>query len=99
MGQASDRLARQSDRLQRYLESIPPRVDALVKAAMANDRETMRRIGSFLATSSVVFGLTNLSEAAQNFCQELNRSSDNLGIKRSLVKLIARCGAKSTAEA
>lgn len=92
LGKISDQLASQNARISRYVDSLPRRVDSLVHAAIDSDWAEVRRLGDFLAATSEVYGCCEIRDAARRLCLEIDRPRNDLAVKRSLVRLIAKCG-------
>ena len=87
------RLADHTKRVARFIEGLPRRVDKLVDATRARDWSEVRRLSEFLACSSDIFGCTEVAQAAQRVCQEVDTADNDVAVKRSVIRLVGSCGA------
>ena len=97
LGKISNQLATQNARVQRYIDTLPKRIDSLVAAASSGDWREVRRLGEFLATTSVIYDCNEITHAARRMCAELDGPAEPIAVKRSLVRLIAKCGSARAA--
>ena len=89
----SRRLADHNNRVARYVEALPRRVDKLVQATLARDWIEVRRLSEFLACSSDIFGCMEVAQAAQCVCKQVDEPDNEVAVKRSVIRLIGSCGA------
>jgi hypothetical protein len=89
----SRRLADHNHRVARFVEALPRRVDKLVEATLARDWSEVRHLSEFLACSSDIFGCTEVAQAAQRVCKEVDEPGNDVAVKRSVIRLIGSCGA------
>ena len=89
----SRRLADHNNRVTRYVEALPRRVDKLVEATRSRDWSEVRRLSEFLACSSDIFGCSEVAQAAHRVCQEVDEPDNEMAVKRSVIRLISSCGA------
>ena len=92
LGRLSSQLAEHNRRLTNYIDALPGRMDKLVEAALDKDWPELRRQTDYLACSSIVFGCPEMTQAAQRVATEAGKPANDLAIKRSLIRLLARCG-------
>ena len=88
----SSTLAKNNARVARFIDSLSRRVDQLVEAALQEDWEEVRRVSDFLVRAGDTYGFPALVECAQRVCDETSKPKNQLGIKRSVVRLIGSCG-------
>lgn len=93
LGRLSAQLSSHNQRLKKYLEALPRRVDRLVAATMHKDWDEVRRAGDFLACSSVIFSCGAMTQAAERVCLEANKPDNDAAIQRSVVLLVEQCEA------
>jgi hypothetical protein len=86
------RLAADNERVMRFIDRLPQRVDALVDALQRSDAGELRRLSENMATTSEDCGLDTIRYRAERVCQELLKPNNLRGIKRSVVHLIGACG-------
>lgn len=85
--QAARRLAADNQRVMRFVQSLPTHAEELFRAALEDNWAEVRRLGNFLATSSDVYGLDHVSEAARQLgdvCDSQHRRE----AKRRLLRLV-----------
>ncbi len=90
-GMAS-KMAANHARVAEYAETLTGRVDALVEATVRGDWSEVRDQTERLAQSSRGTGHRAVSALCQRVCTELDSPNNELGIRRSIVRLIGTCG-------
>lgn len=92
LSKLSDKLAGNNAKVSRYVDSLPVRIDTLVAAANEQDWSEVRRISDQLVRSAETFGYPNVSQAAMQLCQELDKPHNVSGIKLSLLRVLGVYG-------
>ena len=88
----SGQLAGDNDRVACFVHGLMTHVDQLVAASQENDWQEVRRVSEFLMRSSPVYGLPELARRAELVCRALEDPTNIVEIKRSLVRLVGKCG-------
>ena len=91
----SAQMARDNDRVACFIHGLIDHVDRLVSASKKNDWEEVRRVSEFLMKSSSVYELPEVARCAERVCRALDDCADAVEVKRSLLKLVGRCGSVS----
>ena len=86
------KMARDNDRVTCFVHGLTRHVDRLVSASQMTDWKEVRRVCEFLMKSSTVYGLDEIAQSAQRVCRALDDSEGSDEVKRSLLKLVGRCG-------
>jgi len=92
VGKMNSALADHHARLQRYMLSLPERIDDLVEATNREDWSELRRVAGFLASSAVIYDCPAMAGPAQQLRDSLDGPHDAVKIKRNVIRLISRCG-------
>ncbi len=92
ISQLSAKMARDNDRVACFVQGLAAHVDRLVEASQKNDWDEVRRVCEFLMMSSSVYGLSKVSHSAESVCRALEQPTNSVEVKRSLLKLVGRCG-------
>lgn len=88
----SAQLAAHNDRVRRFVDGLPGRVDKLVAASQAGDWPEVKRLSEYLACSSDIFGCQDVAAAAQAVVDAAGRPNNELLVRQKLIRLIGRCG-------
>jgi len=90
--QAATRLAANHARVVQAVEGLAPEIDALVAATVRHDWNEVGRLSWHMAVNSRSGGYRALSAMAQKVYDETTKPTNELGIRRSLIRLIGTCG-------
>ena len=90
--QAAARLAANQARVRQSVESLSDQIDTVVAAAARLDWSEVGRLSCHLAATSRGDSYRALSAMAQNVYDETTKPANELGIRRSLIRLIGTCG-------
>lgn len=74
------------------METLPARLDRLVEAALLEEWDEVRRLSEVLLERAQEYDYPELAECAAAVAREAARSANELGIKRSIVRLVSSCG-------
>ena len=85
------RLTADNTRLQRCLERLPPRAEALVQALGQADISELRRLSQDLTTTSDACGSDTIRYRAERVCEELKKPNNLRAIRHTVVRLIGAC--------
>jgi hypothetical protein len=90
--QAVTRLAANHARVVQAVEGLAPQIDQLVAATVRHDWNEVGRLSWHMAVKSRSGGYRALSAMAQKLYDETTKPANDLGIRRSLIRLIGTCG-------
>ena len=90
--EAATRLAANHARVVQAVEGLAPQIDELVAATVRHDWNEVGRLSWHMAVRSRSGGYRALSAMAQKVYDETTRPANELGIRRSLIRLIGTCG-------
>ncbi len=79
-------------RVQHSATALSDQIDGLVAATVRRDWGEVGRLGAHLATASRVGGYRAVSALAQKVCDEAGTPQNEVGVKRSLIRLIGTYG-------
>lgn len=92
LSKLTEKLAGNNAKVSRYIDSLPMRIDTLVAAANGQDWSEVRRIGDQLVRSAEAFGYPAIGQAAQQLCQELDKSHNVEGIQLGILRILGVYG-------
>jgi hypothetical protein len=79
-----------------YARTLSDRIDNLVEATVRRDWGEVRRISQQLTDDGRSCGYRAVSALAQRVCDELDKPGNEIGVKRSLIRLIGICSRTGT---
>ncbi len=89
---AAATMAADQAKVTRYIDELTDRVDKLVSAATLADWAQLQQLSRQLAEDSRSSGYRAVSALAQRVHDEATRVDNEVGVKRSLIRLIGTCG-------
>lgn len=89
---AMNTLARNQARVVQSIDRLTARVDSLVQATQRRDWGEVAERSRELVAVSREGGYRALSAIAQTLCDEAAKPENEIGVKRSLIRLIGTCG-------
>jgi len=96
LAKLSGQLTKNNARVGAFVKSLPGWVDRMVDMAAQQDWRDVRQLSEYLALSSESCGCSNLHERACQLADECRKPDNELGIRRSVVRLIGACGRAGT---
>ena len=85
-------IAAQNARVMSFVDGLSAHVDQLVAAAMEERWDDVNQISRSLAHSGEAHGYADVSGDAQFVRDELEKPNNELGVNRSIIRLIGTCG-------
>jgi len=92
LGQMAAQMAGNQARVSQLIEQLNDSLDRLVAATVRKDWSEVRQLSSDLADGGRKNGYRSISALAQRVCEESDRPNNEVGVKRSLIRLIGTCG-------
>jgi len=80
----------------RYVDTLASSVDELVAATLRHDWSEVQRVSEELAENGRANGYRAVSAMAQRVFDEAHLPNNEVGVKRSLIRLIGTCGRTGT---
>jgi len=90
--QLASKMAANQAQVARYVDRLDGPLDELVAATLRHDWGQVQRISGQVAASGRANGYRAVSAMAQRVFDEAHRPNNDLGVKRSLIRLIGTCG-------
>lgn len=99
IGRINNRMAANIARVEQSLAALMERIESVLASAKIGDWNMVERQCERIADESRAAGLIEVSDTAERACEELFRADNEVGIKRSIIKLVAAHGRASRAAA
>ena len=87
----NNQLAKDTQRIEKFLDSLPFHVDNLLSSAQEQDWQEVRRQSEYLASAGEACSLKEVSTAAVAIQKAID-SDNRLMIRRGIISLVSKCG-------
>jgi dihydrodipicolinate synthase/N-acetylneuraminate lyase len=95
------KLTADNERVTRFADTLPPRIESIVEAAMDEDWAEVSRLTDYLSRTCNVYGFSNIAQAASEVTQSIRSDAGAPGAptkpasketRRRVVKLVGLAG-------
>lgn len=89
------KLTADNERVARFADTLPPRIESIVEAAMDEDWAEVSRLTDYLSRTCNVYGFANIAEAASQVTQSIRADASSPASKetrRRVVRLVGLAG-------
>jgi hypothetical protein len=71
LSELTARLTADNERVSRFADTLPPRIESIVEAAMAEDWAEVSRLSDYLSRTCGVYGFANIAQAASQVTESI----------------------------
>src|SRR5436190_5013757 len=86
------RLTADNERVTRFADTLPPRIESIVEAAMNDDWDEVSRLSDYLSRTCGVYGFKNIAIAASQVTESIRTDQGNKETRRRVVRLVGLAG-------
>ena len=98
LSELTARLTADNDRVARFAETLPPRIESIVEAAMDDDWTEVSRLTDYLSRTCGIYGFANIAKAASEVTdairadQGVSKQTPSKETRRRVVRLVGLAG-------
>lgn len=86
------RLTADNERVARFADTLPPRIESIVEAAMNDDWAEVSRLTDYLSRTCGVYGFKNIAQAAFQVTESIRTEQGGKETRRRVVRLVGLAG-------
>jgi hypothetical protein len=86
------RLTADNERVTRFADTLPPRIESIVEAAMNDDWAEVSRLSDYLSRTCGVYGFKNIATAASHVTESIRTDQGAKETRRRVVRLVGLAG-------
>lgn len=99
LAELTARLSADNERVARFADSLPPRIESVVDAAMEEDWAEVSRLTDYLSRTCGVYGFADLAKAASEVVESIRADQGAKETRRRVVQLVGIAGRVASAPA
>jgi hypothetical protein len=93
LSKLNQNLAQDNARVGNFVDNLMERIDSLLEATESENWDEVERQSNYLSSSGLAYGFAEIAKSAQRVCEALEDRNNPTEIRRSMIRLVGRCGA------
>lgn len=92
LSELTARLTADNERVSRFADTLPPRIESIVEAAMNEDWNEVSRLTDYLSRTCGIYGFANIAQAAGQVTESIRADQGGKETRRKVVRLVGLAG-------